>query len=102
MVEFNIARIDDVAIFGVAFDIGAEARGTEGCPRACGADQERERDQVRGGAGAKGFEGWPTLTSSAGVSALDIKTQKVPGYVPCKSQGSQSLLLEELSESEMR
>ena len=56
MVEFNIARIDDAAFFGVAFDVGAEARGAEGRPRARGADWERERDRVQGGAGAKGFE----------------------------------------------
>ncbi len=30
MVEFNIARIDDTAFFGVAFDVGAEARGAWG------------------------------------------------------------------------
>ena len=30
VVEFNIARIDDAAFFGVAFEVGAEARGTEG------------------------------------------------------------------------
>ena len=80
MVEFNIARIDDVAIFGVAFDIGAEVRGTEGRPRACGADQEREQDRVQGGAGAKGFEGWLILTSSTVVSAPDVMEQKEVGY----------------------
>ncbi len=46
VVEFNIARIDDAAFFGVAFEVGAEARGAEGQPRARGADRERERDQV--------------------------------------------------------
>ncbi len=80
MVEFNIARIDDVAIFGVAFDIGAEAQGTNCRSRACGADQERERDQVQGGVGAKGFEGWLILTSSTVVSALDVMEQKEVGY----------------------
>jgi hypothetical protein len=46
VVEFNIARIDEAPFFGVAFDVGAEAWGAEGRPRAHGADQEREQDQV--------------------------------------------------------
>ena len=57
MVEFNNARIDDVAFFDVAFYIGAEVQGAEGCPRVHGVDWEREQDRVQGGAGAKGFEG---------------------------------------------
>ena len=40
--EFSIARIDCWA----AFEDFAAARGATGCPRARGADQERERDQV--------------------------------------------------------
>ncbi len=82
MVEFNIARIDDAAFFGVAFDVGAEVWGAEGHPRACGADWERERDRVPGGAGAKGFEGWLILTSSTLVSASDVMEQKEVGYAP--------------------
>ncbi len=30
VVEFNIARIDDAAFFGVAFEVGAVAQGAEG------------------------------------------------------------------------
>ena len=46
VVEFKIARIDDAAFFGVAFDVGAEARGAEGRPRARGAEREWEQDRV--------------------------------------------------------
>ena len=46
MVEFDIAWFDDAAFFGVAFDVGAEARGAEGRPWVHGADQEQEQDQV--------------------------------------------------------
>lgn len=42
VVEFSIARIDCWPIF-VNF---VAARGAAGCPRARGADRERERDQV--------------------------------------------------------
>ncbi len=82
MVEFNIRRIDDAAFFGVAFDIGAETPGAEGRPWVRGADRERERDRVQGGAGAKGFEGWPILTSSVVVSASVVMEQKEVGYAP--------------------
>ncbi len=46
VVEFNIASIDDAAFFCVAFGVVAASRGAEVRPRARGADQERERDQV--------------------------------------------------------
>ncbi len=42
VVEFSIARIDCWPTF-VDF---AAARGTAGCPRARGADREREQDRV--------------------------------------------------------
>ena len=43
--EFSIARID---CWPTIVDFAA-ARGAAGRPQACGADRERERDQVRAG-----------------------------------------------------
>ena len=80
VVEFNMARIDEAAFFGVAFEFVAVAWGTANCPRAREADQEQERDQVQGGVGANGFEEWLILTSSAVVSALDVMEPKEVGY----------------------
>jgi hypothetical protein len=78
VVELNIARIDDAAFFGVAFEDGAEARGAEGQPRARGADRERERDQVRAGIGSSRL----ALTSSLVASSSATMLPKFLGYTP--------------------
>ncbi len=78
VVEFNIARIDDAAFFGVAFEVGAEARGAEGRPRARGADRERERYQVRAGIGPCRL----ALTSSSVASSSATILPKLLGYTP--------------------
>ena len=80
VVEFNMARIDEAAFFGVAFEVVAVAWGTANCPRAREADQEQERDQVQGGAVAPTC--WPTLTSSAVAPALDVMKQTSLRYKP--------------------
>ena len=78
VVEFNIARIDDAAFFGVAFEVGAKARGAEGRPRARGADRERERDQVRAEIGPCRL----ALTSSLVASSSATMLPKLLGYTP--------------------
>ena len=77
VVEFNMARIDDAAFFGVAFGVRAVVRGAIDCPRAREADGERERDQVQVGTVPPC---WLMLTSSAVASALDFMVQKSLGY----------------------
>ena len=78
VVEFNIARIDDAAFFGVAFEVGAVARGAEGRPRAHGADRERGRDQVRAGIGPCRL----ALTSSSVALSSATMLPKLLGYTP--------------------
>ncbi len=46
VVEFKMARIDDVAFFSVVFRVVADSRGAEVRPRPRVADRERERDRV--------------------------------------------------------
>ena len=78
VVEFNIARIDDAAFFGVAFEVVAAARGAEIRPRARGADREWERDRVRVGIGPCRL----ALTSSSVASSPATMLPKLLGYTP--------------------
>jgi hypothetical protein len=74
MVEFSIARIDCWA----AFEDFAAARGATGCPRARGADQERERERVQVGTGPCQL----ALPSSSVKSSSAAMVQKMLGYMP--------------------
>ena len=74
-VEFNMARIDDVAFFSVAFGVVAASRGAEVRPRARVADRERERDRVCVGIGPCLL----VLTTSASPATMLPKTM---GYTP--------------------
>jgi hypothetical protein len=80
VVEFNIARIDDAAFFGVAFEVVAVAasRGAEVRPRARGADWERKRDQVCVGMGPCRL----ALTSSSVAASPATMLPKLLGYAP--------------------
>jgi hypothetical protein len=72
--EFSIARINCWPTF-VDF---VAVRGAAGCPRARGADRERERDQVQAGIGPCQL----ALTSSLVVSSSAAMLPKLLGYMP--------------------
>jgi hypothetical protein len=48
VLEFNMARIDEAAFFGVTLGVVAAAWGAVDRPRAREADWERERHQLQG------------------------------------------------------